>query len=92
MHFKQWSDGDEPVEGCSSYAENMTAGCERSLKYSKDLAVHLPDGRDYGHLVAHSSTWLRESFEEMLSEYDRVLLQFGLRIVADSAVLPNTQR
>jgi hypothetical protein len=50
-----------------------------------ECAVHLPNGCDSSHLVGskviqHNERFDAAQFDAFLTDYDRVLLRFGMRI------------
>jgi hypothetical protein len=62
------------------YSEN-----EYAEAVELDGAVHLPNGCDSSHLVGnalkqHHERFDAAQFDALLTDYDRVLLRFGMRI------------
>jgi hypothetical protein len=63
----------------------MTVGCTHCLKQGTHIAVHLPNGCHYSHLVGSQTkppggNFDSARFEELLTDYDRILLRFGMRV------------
>jgi hypothetical protein len=70
--------------------ETMPLDCEHRPLHGKTVATPVPDGYDYSHLVGDpvkqhdkgSDTRFDAAlFDLLLTDYDRILLQFGMHIL-----------
>ena len=58
----------------------------RCPQFRKSVAARVPDGYDYSHLVGdpakqHDKEVDPAQFDGLLTDYDRILLRFGMRIL-----------
>ena len=63
----------------------MQSHCLHCPKRGQSVAAQVPDGYDYSHLVGDPAKPDEQKlntvrFEELLTDYDRILLEFGMRI------------
>src|SRR6516164_3187384 len=85
VQFRKSSGRNERLRWCRCCAAGMTAGCTHCSKQGTHIAVHLPNGRHYSHLVGSpmklpGGNFDSARFKEMLTDYDRILLQFGMGV------------
>jgi hypothetical protein len=86
MQFENSYDETE-CSGCCPECIGTTAPhCSHCSRYGKAIAVHLPNGCDYSHLVGDPAKWHDKRahavpWTELLTDYDRILLQFGMHIL-----------
>jgi hypothetical protein len=71
---------------CRGCIGTQATHCSHCSRYGKKPAVHLPNGCDYSYLVGdpakqHEKEVHAVPSTELLTDYDRILLQFGMHIV-----------
>ena len=71
---------------CCPECIGTTAPCSHFSRYGKTAAVHLPNGCDYSYLVGdpakqHDQGVHAAPSSEFLTDYDRILLRFGMHIL-----------
>ena len=72
-------------ECCPECTGVMQSHCLHCPKRGQSVAAQVPDGYDYSHLVGDPAKQDEQKlntvrFEELLTDYDRILLEFGMRI------------
>ena len=86
MRFEN-SDREIECLGCCPECTVTTAThCGHCLQHGRTFAVHLPNGCDYSHLVGspvkqHDKRYEAAQFDGLLTDYDRILLRFGMHIL-----------
>ena len=85
MRFRN-SYNSSKCPGCCPECIGATAPhCSHCSRSEKTAAVHLPNGGDYNHLVGdperqHDKDVHAVPWTELLTDYDRILLRFGMHI------------
>lgn len=75
--------------GCTCCLECMgitPPHCTHCPHYTRRTAAAIDDGHDYSHLIGdpgikHEKSANVTRFDELLTEYDRILLRFGMHIL-----------
>jgi len=71
---------------CPECASTAPLHCAHCPQYRKAGAVHVDDKYDYSHLVGspakkHDNEFEVAQFDGLLTDYDRILLRFGMQIL-----------
>jgi hypothetical protein len=78
--------GNECGECCPECTQSTASHCQHCPLSEEGFAVHLPNGNGCGHLLS-SPVILPDQrldaaeFDGLLTDYDRILLHFGMHIV-----------
>ena len=86
MQFEN-SHSETECSGCCPECIGTTAPhCPHCSRYRKAFAVQLPNGCDFSYLVGDRATQHDKRVHavpsmELLTDYDRILLQFGMHIL-----------
>lgn len=70
---------------CPECTSTKLSHCAHCPQYGKEVAVRLENGHDYSHLVGspvkkHDKKFDAAQFDGLLTDYDRILLGFGMHI------------
>lgn len=71
---------------CPECTSTTPLHCAHCPQYRKAVAVHLEDGYDYRHLIGspvkqHDKRFDAAQFDGLRTDYDRMLLRFGMQIL-----------
>ena len=85
MRFENYY-GENDCSGCCPECMLTTEShCAHCAQFRRAGGVHIPEGYDYSHLIASPAkqddkVFDTARFDVLLTEYDRILLGFGMRI------------
>ena len=80
------NDYDECSRCCPECTVTRSNHCAHCPAYRQTVAASVEDGCDYSHLIGNPGKRPDDSFDaaqfdQLLSDYDRLLLGFGMRIL-----------
>ena len=80
------NDYDECSRCCPECIVARSNHCAHCPAYRQTVAASVEDGYDYSHLIGnpgmrHDNSFDAMQFDQLLTDYDRVLLRFGMRIL-----------
>ena len=84
MRFENYY-GENNCSACCPECMLTECHCAHCPQFRRAGSVHIPEGYDYSHLIASPAkqddkVFDTARFDVLLTEYDRILLGFGMRI------------
>jgi len=85
MHFENYYSERDCSGCCPECILTTQSHCTHCLQYGRVDGVRIPEGYDYSHLIAspvkqNDKLFDATRFDGLLTDYDRILLGFGMRI------------